>query len=356
MFCAHCGQSLPTPPGRFCAHCGQATTATETPPEGRRDGPRLPPEVSRAAASAANATRRAAGHTAAAVQNVLEDPRLRERLPGRSLALLGAGLVALAILLSLLPPFSGIGWFWSVLMLAGSVLIGARELRAAGRILPTPLVRAAQVAEHPHFLPLFTLLTFVQAFMVLSLGVVPLLWLLAALVLGYDQRHALRPLLFSPGTPEQQRLGRWVLVGALVCVTSMWLLTWGYSGGGFLGGFQPYHTREMQMDGFTRNYVDHYEFRYDSMVNYMPPYATSGRARPWSALVVLALGALVVLTRARPVELHRYPWLLPALAGGITLWAVLGLVSRPGPWLFLAGAVLIDVAVVRGFRTSRATR
>jgi hypothetical protein len=350
MFCAHCGQPLPTPPGRFCAHCGKSTAASPSAP----DGPRLPPEVSRAAASAAEATRRAAEHTASAVQNVLEDPRLRERLPGRSLALLGAGLVALAILLSVLPFFAGIGPLWSVVMLAGSVLIGARELWAAGRALPAPLVRAAQVAGHPHFLPLFTLLTFVQAFMVLTLGFIPLLWLLAALVLGYDQRQALRPLVASPGTPAQQRLGRWVLGGALLCLTSMWLLSWGYSGGGFLGGFQPYHVREMQMDGFTRNYVDHYEFRYDSMVNYMPPYASSGRARPFSALVVLALGALVVLTRARPPQLGRSPWLLPVLAGGITLWAVLGLVSRPGPWLFLAGALLIDVAVARGLRSAAA--
>ncbi|ADO75656.1 hypothetical protein [Stigmatella aurantiaca] len=347
MSCAHCGKPLPTPPGRFCAHCGESTPPSE--------GPRLPPEVSRAAASATQATRRAAEHTASAVQNVLEDPRLRERLPGRSLALLGAGLVALAILLSLLPLFSGIGFVWSAVMLTGSVLIGARELHAAGRPLPAPVLRAAQVAEHPHFLPAFTLLTFVQAFMTLTLGVVPLLWLLAAIVLGYDQRHALRPLVANTGTPTQQRLGRWVLVGALVCATSMWLLSWGYGGGYFLGGFQPYHVREMQMDGFTRNYVDHYEFRYDSMVNYMPPYVASGRSRPFASLTVLALGALVVLARARPRRFAAYPWLLPVLAGAVTLWALLGLVSRPGPWLFLAGALVISAAVARDFLMRRRT-
>ena len=59
-----------------------------------------------------------------------------------SMALLGAGLVALAVLLSTLPFFGGIGLGWSLVMLIGSVLVGVRELHAAGRSLPEPMMHA----------------------------------------------------------------------------------------------------------------------------------------------------------------------------------------------------------------------
>ena len=256
MSCAHCGKTLPEDGSQSCPHCGQPVESS---------GPRLPPEVARAAASAAKVTRRAADKTAGAVQSVLEDPLLRDRLPGRSLALLGAGLVAFAILLSVLPMLAGIGWGWSLVMLAASLLTGARELHAAGRPLPEPVLRAAHVAEHPYFLPAFTVLTFVHAILTLGFGLVPLIWLLAAVVLGYDQRRTLAAFVADHGSPSpsERRLGRWVLGGVLVCVLALFF-AWGYRGGGyFLGGYQPYHVRDVQMDGYTRTYTDRWEWRYD---------------------------------------------------------------------------------------------
>ncbi|HYI00911.1 zinc ribbon domain-containing protein [Hyalangium sp.] len=342
MSCVHCGQPLPEAGSRSCPHCGEPVTPS-------RAG--LPPEVAKAASSAAEATRRAAGHTANAVKSVLEDPRLRERIPGRSLALLGAGLVTLALVLSMLPTFHSIGVGWSVVMLAGSLLIGARELHAAGRALPEPVVRAARVAERPIFLPAFTILTFVQAILTLGFGIVPLLWLLAAVVLGYDQRRALAAFVAEQGSPgpAEKRLGRWVLAGSLVCVAALFF-SWGYGRGGyFVGGIQPYHVRDMQMDGFTRQYTDRYEYRFTPMMNWVPAYAASGRGRPYASGVLLGLGGLVGLTRARRMRASLPPWVLPVLAGVVTLWGIAGLASAIGPWLFLAGALLVDVAVARDF-------
>lgn len=345
MSCAHCGQSLPEAGTQICPHCGQPVSPS---------GPRLHPDVAKAAASAAKVTRQAADKTAGAVQSVLEDPLLRDRLPGRSLALLGAGLVTLAIVLSMLPVFQGIGWGWSLVMLAASLLTGARELHAAGRHLPEPVLRAARVAEHPFFLPGFTVLTVVHAILTLSFGVIPLLWSLAAVVLGYDQRRALAAFVVAQGSPAptERRLARWVLGGVLVCVLSLFF-PWEYRGGGyFLGGFQPYHMRDMEMDGFTRQYTDRWEWRYDMRTNWLPAYSSSGRARPFVSLALLGLGGLVALTRARKTRASLPQWTLLALAGVVTAWGFSGLswsFTYLGPWVFLVGLVFVDIAVVRDF-------
>ena len=232
---------------------------------------------------------------------MLEDPRLRERLPGRSLALLGAGLVALAVLLSVLPFFSGIGVGWSLAMLAGSLLVGARELHAAGRALPAPVVQAARWAEHPLFLPVFTVLTFVHAILTLSIGIVPLLWLIAAVVLGYDQRRTLASFMAEQGAPAAvERQAGAVGVGGHAAVRGALFFSWGYGGGGyFAGGIQQVHERDIIMDGFGREHEDRFSYRYNPMMNFVPAYEASGRGRPLVSGVLLGLGGLVVLTRGR---------------------------------------------------------
>ena len=211
-------------------------------------------------------------------------------------------------------------------------------------------MRAARLAEHPLFLPAFTVLTFVQAFLSLSVGLVPLLWLLAAIVLGYDQRRALTALGAQQAMPsaEERRLGRWVLAGALVCAAALFL-TWGQGGGYYLGGVQPVLVREWKPGGFIREYEDHYEYRYNMWTNYVSAYASSGRGRPFVSVAVLLLGGLVMLTRGRRVGAAPPPWVLPMLAGALTLWGLVGLASHAGPWLYLLGALVIDVAVARDF-------
>ncbi|MBZ4418072.1 zinc ribbon domain-containing protein [Myxococcus sp. RHSTA-1-4] len=348
MLCSHCGQPLPPGHGATCPHCGRNVHSTSSPVE-----------------DAADTARRTAEAAGRAVQSLLEDPRLRERLPGGSLPLLGSGLVATAVLLPVLPFFGGtIGLPWSLVMLAGSVLLGAREWRAAGRPLPPPLERVAQVAAHPAFLPLFTGLTLTFAFLSLSLGLVPLLWLAAAVVLGYVQWRVFQA---SPASapelrpaPGATRFKRFVLAGTAVCAVSL-LFNWGsgvgswYSLGGY--GYEVNRVTEVDRSGRpTGASWDEWNYGWRpgfSTTHYA--YGTSGRSRTGAPLAVMSLLALALVGALPRVRAAVPPLLPPVLAGLLTLWGVTGLSSRLGPWLFLLGVVAIDVAVAREFLQPRGT-
>jgi len=311
----------------------------------------------------AETARRGAEAAGRAVQNVLEDPRLRAKLPGGSLPLLGSGLVAAAVLLPGLPIISGgIGLPWSVVMVAGSVLLGAREWRAAGRPVPEPLSRLANMAEHPAFLPVFTALAVTFAFLSLGFGLVPLLWVVAAVVLGYVQWRVFEASSASDpelrGAPGAASLKRWVLPAAAVCALSL-LFTWGSGLQGFtsLGGYGYDRKQIIEVDPQGRRTgVEYEQWDYGWRPGVSTRYSTysmPGRARAGAPLVVvclLSLALLVSVPRARAAAPVVLP---PVLAGVVTLWGLLGLSSRLGPLLFLAGAVAIDVAL---FRAARATR
>ncbi|WP_205525789.1 zinc ribbon domain-containing protein [Pyxidicoccus trucidator] len=346
MLCSHCGQPLPANPGPACPHCGTNVPSANSPVE-----------------DAADTARRTAEAAGRAVQNLLEDPRLRERLPGGSLPLLGSGLVATAVLLPALPVIGGtIGLPWSVVMLAGSVLLGAREWRAAGRPVPPFLERLAQVASHPAFLPLFTGLTLTFAFLALGLGLVPVLWLGAAVVLGYVQWRVFQA---SPSSapelrprPGAARFKRFVLAGAAACAVSL-LFSWGSGVGGWasLGGYGYEVSRVTEMDRSGRptgSSWDEWNYGWRSNPSYTPyVYRTSGRARAGAPLAVMSLLALALLALVPRARAAVAPLLPLGLAVLLTVWGLLGLSARLGPWLFLLGVLAIDVAVVREFMQTR---
>jgi hypothetical protein len=345
MFCSSCGQPLPDPKSRFCPGCGRPATAAGAQTSS------TPPRIPEPLEQAAKAARRTAEGAGRGVQAVLEDPRVLQHVPGRSLPLLGAGLVVLAILLSVLPILSGIGLQWSVVMLAGSMLVIARELRTAGRQVPAALAAVVNVAEHPAFLPSFTALTCAHAFLELGLGLVPLLWLLAAVVLGYYQWRASEALRASertlPHTPAERNLRLWVLVGALVCAGALFL-PWRSSAASHTEGIRLKYIDE-STDRFDEiPFKGSYMPKWDPLLSYRPGYVLSGRARPLAILAVLALAATVVLTRLRQARAALPSFTLPVLAVGLTLWGLSGLsFSGVGSWIFLLGAVAMDVAVSR---------
>jgi hypothetical protein len=348
MLCAHCGQPLPANPGPACPHCGTNVPSATSPVD-----------------EAADTARRAAEATGRAVQNLLEDPRLRERLPGGSLPLLGSGLVAAAVLLPVLPMLGGtIGLPWSAVMLAGSVLLGAREWRAAGRPVPPLLERLAETAAHPAFLPLFTGLTLTFAFLSLSAGLIPLLWLVAAVVLGYVQWRVFQA--SSASAPELRprpgaaRFKRFVLAGTAVCALSL-LFSWGSGVGGWasLGGYgyEVNRVTEVDRNGRSTGYAwNEWNYGWRSNPTYTPyVYRTSGRARAGAPLAVMSLLALALLAWVPRAKAAVAPLLPVGLAVLLTVWGLLGLSARLGPWLFLLGVLAIDVAVAREFLQTRGT-
>ncbi|RJS18344.1 hypothetical protein DRW03_24740 [Corallococcus sp. H22C18031201] len=299
--------------------------------------------------------RQAAEATGRAVERVLDDPRLRERLPGGSLPLLGAGLVATAVVM---PWVFGLAYAvpapWAFVMLVGSAMLVARELRASGRTLPEAIVRTVDVAEHRAFLPLFTALTLTHAFVQLGASLASLLWLLAAVVLGFVQWRAFR---VSPasteeaaGSLEEVRLQRWGLAGVAVCVVAL-LLPWGTGVGVPIPGLQLHKERTIYVgQDFSHDVEDKATWKWESGAGGTWQIAIPGRTRPggqWVVLSLLALAMLVSLRRARAAVPPVVPLLV---AGFVTVWGLLGMASLVGPWLFLAGAVLLDVAVWRDRR------
>lgn len=346
MNCPHCAQPLPGAGGSQCPACGRNTYSEA---------------AGGAAGDAARRVLEGASAAGRAVDQVLDDPRLRERLPGGSLPLLGAGLVGAAVLLPVLPFIDGdLGLPWSVVMLAGSVLLGVREWHAAGRALPAPLPRLAGVARHPAFLPLFTSLTGVHAFLSLGLGLAPLAWVLAAVVLGSVQWRALKASPVSAPElvpqPGQPRLRRWVLLGTLACALGL-LLPWRTYTSLPTGGIRRETVRDTYIDrDFGREIVEESRWVHDSMLFSGESRTASGRGRAGAPLAVLSLMALAALAALPRLRAGLPSFTLPALAGFLTLWGVTGLAAQLGPWLFLVGVLAIDVAVARVFLAGRAVR
>lgn len=127
---------------------------------------------------------------AAKADERLRDPSLTERIPGKSLAVVGYGVLLLAVLLELVPGNHGgryvsFGWqasklghVWDLafLALAGAAL--------AGRVLPQ-----AKRLAHPALQTAVAVLALAQAYLLLDPSLVPLLVLAAALILTYDAVH-----------------------------------------------------------------------------------------------------------------------------------------------------------------------
>ncbi|WP_147444232.1 MULTISPECIES: zinc ribbon domain-containing protein [Corallococcus] len=341
MSCPHCGQPLPEdPPSRTCPHCGRTVTRAGDAPE------------SPVMDDVAQKAQRAVDSAGRAVQGVLDDPRLRERLPGGSLPLLGAGLVSAAVLVPVLPFVGGgLDLPWAALMLVAAGMLGAREWSAAGRPLPDALKPVVGWAAHPAFLPMFTALTVTQAFLSLGLGVAALLWVLAALVVGSVQWRAFRASSAAqeelPRRPAEVRLKRWVFAGVAACALGL-LLPWSAWSGSLVPTAYLQRERTITIDdNFGREIHDDPQWKFNTLMFPSTRGGASGRGRMGATGVVLGLLALGVLASVRRARQAVPTGGAPVLAGLITFWALTGLSARLGPWLFLLGILAVDVAVAR---------
>ncbi len=274
------------------------------------------------------------------VDRTLEGAEVLDRIPGRSVSLLGLGIMAAAIVVSSLPSFSGVGPAWSAVMLAGGAAVAVDELRAAGRTLPA--VRLPRPLADPLFPPLFAALVGVHAFHQLRAGIVPLLWLAAALLLCCDQ---FRKTLLSPGgfgrfldfAQAWRGYRRNVLAGAGLCLLSLFL-TWGETSG-WLGGGYDYNYR-YQVDG---EYA--YQYDYNPAKYYYPGFEISGRNQPLALLAESMLFALLVWAAYRAPERGKSDRVALGLAGLLALWGLANAEATAGVLLFLAGIAVVHHAL-----------
>jgi hypothetical protein len=276
------------------------------------------------------------------VDRTLAGAEVLDRIPGRSVSLLGLGIMASAIVVSALPSFSGVGLGWSVVMLGGGAAVAVDELRAAGHALPA--VRPPGPLAHPLFPPLFAALVGVHAFHQLRLGVVPLLWLGAALLLCWDQ---FRKTLLSPHgfgfyvdfAQAWRGYRRNVLLGAGLCLLSLFL-TWGETSG-WLGGGYDYNYR-YQSDG---EYA--YQYDYNPAKYYYPGFEISGRNQPFALFAEAMLFALLVWAVYRAPEggARRADRLALGFAGLLALWGLVNAEATAGVLLFLAGIAVVHHAL-----------
>jgi hypothetical protein len=354
MTCAHCGHPVSNEAYRYCVECGEpieglgddagyGDSGTEDyNAGGEADGSyeeAAPPATGLELASGMlilvlAPIRNVAEQFCAAIGGVLDDPRLRSRLPGESLTLLGLGLVGLALLLSLLPFVQGIGLVGSTVMLLGGALVGVNEWRlvtapgtqevrtAAAHSLPPALENLPRETQHPGIARAYAALAFTHALLMMGFGLISVLWLLAAIVLGFDQGRRFFASEEYEGYLDagtfHPNLDRWAVVGANVCTFAL-LLPWVRSNvpmSGLSGGEQPLAT-------FTQ-----------------------------FSLVLLAAFAL------RQWGLSTLHPIVPVImAVWLTLWFFLMMsVYTVGPWIFLVGLLMVDAAIALRFLKPRQDR
>ena len=338
MQCQRCGQLLPEPLPRFCPQCGQATAEQPQPLQSRM--PDAANQAARMAGDAAKAAQAAASQMAASFVRTMNDPNVVNQIPGRSVSLAGLALMAAAIALTLTPWFSGIGLYWSVLMLAGGFAVAVQELRAAGmeqtwmRSLPKQL-------NHPLIPPVFAAFVAVHAFQLFNIDIIALIWLGAAVLLCYDQY---RKAILAPdsfGRYFDFRLAwygyrRYILLGAALCLLSLFF-TWSEQPTRFMGGWEYSYS----------SYKGGYESSYNPIKYTFWGWDLSGRSQGLAVFAESALLSLVAWSafRGDGTVPRWFNYVAMGLAGFVTLWWLLHFELHFGPVLFLIGAAAIDFAV-----------
>lgn len=278
------------------------------------------------------------------LDRVVGESELLGRVPGRSLTLVGAGLVAAAIALSLLPGFYGVGLAWSTVMLAGAALVALAELRGAGHAAAAE-VQVPSALQHPLLAPAFAALVGLHAFLLLRVGIIPLTWLAAALLLGWDQyrRAAAAPDGFARQfDPRRAWHGyrRNVSAGAGLCLGSLFL-TWGQSSGYWTGGLA--YTYGYRYNSAAGGYEYGYDYDYQPMQYYWPGWETSGRNQSFALVAVAVLFALLLWAAWKGREAGRAVAPSAGVAGAALLAVFWLLAARDGAgsWLFLLGLASI---------------
>lgn len=254
-------------------------------------------------------------------------------------ALVTGALIGIATSVSILGTRGNMSWGMAVLMILAAGVMLAHGTRIA---LPQTLGRVVGHTQAPAWV---CGLAVCQAVVQFGASLPAVAWCAAAAASVHGLRRQARALVaWAASLVRTLRLPEVLLVGgALVCGASLFL-RWG-SSGYFLGGFQNNHMRDRTFDGFTSEYTDRWEFGFNMMTNWVD-VPVDGRQRPLAALVLLAVGVLLLAVRNLPSGPAR-AWTVLVPAAAVSVWGLTGMSGEAGPWVFLAGAAAMDVAVVR---------
>lgn len=308
------------------------------------------PASAAASPGASDRVRQLATQAHGAFERTLTEAEVLDRIPGRSVTLAGLGFVAAALVVSLLPGYSGVGLAWSAVMLAAGAVVALGELRAAGHAVPG--VTLPKRLRHPLVAPSFAALVALHAFQLLTVGVVPLLWLGGAVLLCWDQyrKTMLAPDGFGRHFDLRQAwhgYRRNVTAGVGLCLASLFL-TWGQSSGYWSGGYS--YNYGYRYDSSSNGYGYGYAYDYQPMQHYWPGWEMSGRNQDFALFAVAALLGLVLLCALRrdggePAKAVR--WTAMGLGASLGLFWMQASKDGLGSLLFLVGLGTVAFALTR---------
>ncbi|PTL77270.1 hypothetical protein [Vitiosangium sp. GDMCC 1.1324] len=354
-YCENCGAKMPTPPPGAIRRTGTraaiqtsgrtrstgAARAVSAPDPGDDTVPDPRPVVSARDADESTDPGKPASPP-------YDGPVWLAHVPGHSPSVLGVGLLAVALVLSILPFFAGVGPFWSSVVFAGGWLVTARELRAAS--VKHPLVDwVPDTLLRPAVPALYAVMLVGLAIRMLGIGLTPVLWLGGAALIGFDQYRKVYAgedgwsRLFEP-RQLVRGLAPVGLGGVALCLTTLFL-TW-----------MPVATTPARSTGPVPmappelHVVDAPRPSDDVVYSLFEESYDKGWDQPCSVAMEMLLLAVLGLMALRP-EVPRPDWLRFSPIAVVVLGLVWTLVHGrllPGPLLFLAGLAAAGFASVYG--------
>jgi hypothetical protein len=274
-------------------------------------------------------------------------PKWLEHVPAHSPTALGVILHLVALGLSILPSLAGVGPFWALVMVAGGLLVIAREYRAAN--VPQPLVDWIPNTLHPPLVPaMYSALAVGLSLPMLELSLQPVLWLLGTLLVvndqwlkvfagpdGYARRFSPRQLVRVPKVVG--------FAGITLCLLSLFF-TWTIEG-------EVPRVRAYAPSTQPRP-IDVKVPSADVVYGGAGGLPLSGLELPLASTMVVGLWGLLVLLMMRN-SAQRPVWLRFVPAGFTVIaiaWVAVHMRLKPGPVMFVAG--LIPMALMAALQAA----
>ncbi|MCY1032588.1 zinc ribbon domain-containing protein [Corallococcus sp. BB11-1] len=370
MQCPECGESAADVRLMYCEQCGAkmpARPADATRPSARNSRPSRPASEPAYASELMEeeeedrrertGTRRPVAPAAAAEpedEDPYTGPRWLKDVPGHSQSVLGVGLVAFSLVLSILPFFPNVGVLGSTLTLVGGVALVARELRRGGEA-PGWVDHVPLVLMRPEVPAAYTLLLAALTLKLAGPNLLLPLWLAGALLVGVEQY---KQVIAGPDGVSRQfdvrsllRFPRVVaLAGVAVCLVALYL-PWGRT----LADGSPVPDNapvpgSVQAGPPELRVIPSNRPADDSLYSAGGGSVTrSGWDVPVSELPLLALLALLVIAALHPeVEPPAFLRWVPLGAVSVSLlWALASVRLAVGPFAFLFGLGAAGFLAVR---------